>query len=132
MCAFLFTFLYSAISFIILGLVKIPVWDVIFISFTFALLAPVIALAIVTFSGNKVEAMAVFKGIDLFVLLPLLGFFIAGPWKFVFSIIPHFWTVFAFEELLLTGSLNAAALCLGIVMQVVLLAGFLRRFMQTG
>ncbi|MCK9580901.1 MAG: hypothetical protein M0Q92_10705 [Methanoregula sp.] len=130
--ASVFTFLNSILSFVILGLVKIPFPAIFLISLTFALLAPIIALVIVTFSGNKVDAIAMFKGVDLFVQLPLVSLFISGSWKFVFGIIPHFWTIYVFEELLLTGSLDFAALCLGMVLQVVLLAGLIRRFSNTG
>jgi fluoroquinolone transport system permease protein len=130
--ASLFAFLYSILAFVILGLVKIPVLAIILISLTFALLAPVIALLIITFSGNKVDAIAVFKGVDLFVMLPLVSLFISGSWKFVFGMFPHFWTIYTFEELLLTGSLNSIAFGIGIVLQVVLLAGFLRRFLYAG
>ena len=126
--ASLFTFLYSILSFVILGMVKIPVLAIILISLTFALLAPVIALLIVTFSGNKVDAIAMFKGVDLFVMLPLASLFISDPWKFVFGMFPHFWTIFAFNDLLLTGSLNGAVLGIGIILLVVLLFGFLHRF----
>ncbi|MDD3136157.1 MAG: hypothetical protein PHF64_06620 [Methanoregula sp.] len=130
--ASLFAFLYSVFSFIILGMVKIPFLAIILISLTFALLAPVIALLIVTFSGNKVDAIAVFKGVDLFVLLPIVSLFISGSWKFIFGMFPHFWAIYSFEELLLTGSLNGAALGIGMVLQVVLLAGLIRRFSNTG
>ena len=130
--ASLFAFLYSVLAFVILGLVKIPVLAIFLISLTFALLAPVIALLIVTFSGNKVDAIAVFKGVDLFIMLPLVSLFISGSWKFIFGMFPHFWAIYTFEELLLTGSLNGAALGIGMVLQVVLLAGLIRRFSKTG
>ncbi|MCK9630211.1 MAG: hypothetical protein M0R30_01095 [Methanoregula sp.] len=128
LCATLFAFFYSVLAFVILGLADVPVPDIILISFMFALLAPIIALTIVILSGNKVDAIAVFKGIDLAVLLPLVSLFIQSSWKYIFAIFPHFWTILAFGGLLLSGSLDYLSLSVGLVLQFVLLGGLVYRF----
>ncbi len=64
----------------------------ILLSIHYGLTAPFITLIISTFAKNKIEGMAFFKGVDLVLLLPLLSFFISGYTKYIFSIIPAFWT----------------------------------------
>ncbi len=64
----------------------------ILLSIQYGLTAPFITLIISTFAKNKIEGMAFFKGVDLVLLLPLLSFFISGYTKYIFSIIPAFWT----------------------------------------
>lgn len=128
LCASVFSFFYAFLSFFILGLMNISYPAIFLISLTFALLPPVIALIIFTFSGNKVEAIAIFKAVDLFVLFPLMSLFVTGSWKFVFGIFPYFWTIYALEGLLLTGSLNYFCLVLGILLQISLLIGCVYRF----
>lgn len=64
----------------------------ILLSIQYGLTAPFITLIISTFAKNKIEGMAFFKGVDLVLLLPLLTFFISGYTKYIFSIIPAFWT----------------------------------------
>lgn len=64
----------------------------ILLSILYGLTAPFITLIIATFAKNKVEGMAFFKGIDLLLLLPLLSFFMVGNVKYIFSVIPAFWT----------------------------------------
>lgn len=58
----------------------------------FTLPAPLITLVMGTFAQNKVEGLAIFKGIDLALLLPAVAFAIEGPWKHVFGIVPVHWT----------------------------------------
>lgn len=64
----------------------------ILLSLHYGLAAPFITLVIATYAKNKVEGLAFFKGLDLIILVPILGFFLSGSWKYVFSIIPMFWT----------------------------------------
>ncbi len=64
----------------------------ILLSIQYGLTAPFITLIIATFAKNKVEGMAFFKGVDLILLLPMLSFFVAGNIKYIFSVIPAFWT----------------------------------------
>ena len=45
-------------------------------SFLLALLAPIMTITLATFAGNKVEGLALFKGLNLVVFLPAAAFFI--------------------------------------------------------
>jgi fluoroquinolone transport system permease protein len=58
----------------------------------YGLAAPFITLLIATYAKNKIEGLAFFKGIDLVILIPIVGFFFPEGWKYVMSFIPVFWT----------------------------------------
>lgn len=75
----------------------------ILLSIQYGLTAPFITLIIATFAKNKVEGMAFFKGVDLILLLPMLSFFVLGEIKYVFSIIPAFWTYNLFNASISNG-----------------------------
>lgn len=75
----------------------------ILLSIQYGLTAPFITLIIATFAKNEDERMAFFKGVDLILLLPMLSFFIVGNIKYVFSIIPPFWTYNLFNASILNG-----------------------------
>lgn len=63
----------------------------------YGLTAPLITLLIATFASNKVEGMALFKAVDLVLMVPLLAFFVEIPLRYVFGLVPVFWT-YAFLE----------------------------------
>lgn len=78
----------------------------ILLSVQYGLTAPFITLIIATFAKNKVEGMAFFKGVDLILLLPMLSFFVAGNIKYIFSIIPAFWTYNLFNASITNGDIT--------------------------
>jgi fluoroquinolone transport system permease protein len=78
-----------------------------------AILTPALALAIPTWASDKVEALAVFKGLTFITLAPLAMYFIdADAWyRYLFLLSPTAWAVQAFESFLdssATGFLWAA------------------------
>jgi hypothetical protein len=64
----------------------------------YALCAPFITLILATFAANKIEGMAYFKGVDLLLLLPIVGFFFTGVWAHIFIITPPYWTYRLYER----------------------------------
>jgi fluoroquinolone transport system permease protein len=74
------------------------------LSVQYGLTAPFITLIIATYAKNKVEGMAFFKGVDLVLLLPMFSFFIVGNMKYIFSIIPAFWTYSLFHASINNGN----------------------------
>lgn len=73
------------------------------LSIQYGLTAPFITLIIATFAKNKVEGMAFFKGVDLILLLPMLSFFVVGNIKYIFSLIPAYWTYNLFNASISNG-----------------------------
>jgi fluoroquinolone transport system permease protein len=67
-----------------------------------ALLTPALALAIPTLASDKVEALAVFKGLTFVTLAPLAIYFLdADAWyRYVFLLSPTGWAVQAFDAFL--------------------------------
>jgi len=88
----LFTFVYTLIFALILilgtGLLSISVGYGLLLAFLFAFPAPVIMLIMSVFAGNKVEGLAIFKGVNFIYLLPLAAFFMDSSWKNLFAVLP--------------------------------------------
>lgn len=72
--------------------------NAILLSLQYSLASVFIILFVATYAKNKVEGMAYFKGVDLLLILPVLGFFIAGAAKYLFGFIPVFWTYLLFDK----------------------------------
>lgn len=73
------------------------------LSLHYGLAAPFIILIIATFASNKIEGMAFFKGVDLILLLPMLFFYFSGVFRFIFVVIPIFWTYALYSESMVSG-----------------------------
>lgn len=63
-----------------------------------SLVAPVTALLLVAFSDDKIAAMAVAKGANVLLTLPLAAWFVDGPWQLAFGVLPTYWPVKALWE----------------------------------
>jgi fluoroquinolone transport system permease protein len=61
-----------------------------------ALLAPNFALALAAFARNKVEGLALMKGLSVFMLGPLAAYFIGFGWQLLLGVFPTYWPVKAF------------------------------------
>lgn len=83
------------------------------LSVQYGLAAPFITLVVATYANNKIEGMAFFKGIDLVLLLPVLSFFVPEPFKYLFSIIPSYWT-YTLYEVAMEGALPVAYFLAGL------------------
>lgn len=66
-----------------------------------ALGAPLTALTVATVAGNKVEAMALYKGINFMALTPLALYFVPAEawWRWAFFVLPSTWGLAGFEAL---------------------------------
>lgn len=80
------------------GIENIHIPYALILSFMYALIAPIITLTVSTFAKNKVEGLALFKGVDLILLLPIVSFFLDDFWQFAFYIFPTFWVYSAFNN----------------------------------
>jgi len=70
-----------------------------------ALTAPFITLVVATFARNKIEGVAFFKGVNLLLVLPVLSFFLTGPVRYLFAVIPVFWTFHLYDAALRNASI---------------------------
>lgn len=91
-------FLLALMTFLILDIQNYSLVEKIGYSLFCCQTAVVVLLFIVAFATNKIEGMTLIKGINFFVFLPVLAFFIDSSWKHVFSIFPFYWTYKAMLE----------------------------------
>ena len=58
----------------------------------FALITPIVTMVMASFAQNKVEGLAIFKVLNLGLLLPILGLFLTPPFNYFFGLIPVYWS----------------------------------------
>lgn len=101
----------------------------VFLAFLYSLAAPFISLFIATYAENKVEGMAYFKGIDLVLLIPIIGFVIGGFWSKVFVFVPTFWTFLLYQRSFL-GEPILLTFIIGTVFYTVVIAFLVKSFSE--
>lgn len=99
----LFMFVFGLIgSFLLLqlnGLLAVPIFKSIVISFVCAACSPFFVFLTVSFAKNKIEGATIMKVLNVLLMLPLVSFFIDNPLTYILSIIPFFWIYEGFENL---------------------------------
>ena len=85
-------FCFSLFILLFNGLIRFGLLPVLLISLLFALVPPVLTFSITAFAKNKIEAATLYKGLNIVLFIPVIAFFIRGETKYVFGIIPFFWT----------------------------------------
>ena len=93
------SFLGALIMLLFSGVIYLGFTMAVLLALQYALVAPIIILIVTTFAKNKIEGMAVFKLVDLFLLVPILSFLVDGFFQFLFSIIPLFWTYHSYLKM---------------------------------
>ncbi|PHN03281.1 hypothetical protein [Flavilitoribacter nigricans] len=74
------------------GLVAFSVGEAFAAALLFALICPAVVLFMSTYGDNKVEGLAMYKGVNLVLLLPIVSFFVPDGWHFALGFIPDFWS----------------------------------------
>jgi fluoroquinolone transport system permease protein len=116
------SFIYILLFPTLTGLIDISLVEYLPIGVLLALFTPVLALIANIVATNKVQAFAVFKLLGGVFFLPLFAFFIDSDLKYIFGVIPNFWTFMALDHLVQTGSQDVLFLGIGFVAHFVLLA----------
>jgi fluoroquinolone transport system permease protein len=91
------------------------------------LLAPILALLLVSFASNKVEGLALMKASGILLLGPLAAYFITSQWQLLLGILPGYWPAKAFWVASEGGNMWPY-LIVGFVYYAVLIGWFQRRF----
>ncbi len=92
-------------------------------------LAPLYALFLATFAGNKVQGFALAKAVGVVIVPSIAAYFVTGPWQHAFGVVPHYWPLKVFW--LFDAGAAAPALAhaaVGIGWQGVLIVLLARRF----
>ncbi len=119
---------------IIMGLVLfinqalVPLWQLVLIAAGASLVAPIAALFFATFAENKVQGFAVSKFIGIAGWVIILGWFVDGPFQWLFGLFPPFLISKAYWMALDGQGLWWVALLGGIVLQAGMLFWIMRRF----
>jgi fluoroquinolone transport system permease protein len=92
-----------------------------------SLLAPLLALGLGAFAGNKLEGLALTKGFGILLLGPLVAYFINSDWQLLLGLLPTFWAAKAFW-VVNEGGTTWPYILVGFAYHLALIAWLLRRF----
>ena len=116
----------------LMNLVSVPYLQLLPIVLLAALEGPIFALLLASLATNKVQGLAVMKGMGIFFVAPTVAWFVAEPWQWLFGLIPTYWPVKAFWVLLGAESTLSNSiwpfLGIGLAAHLLLLLPLLRRF----
>lgn len=91
------------------------------------LLSPIFALLLSSIAKNKVQGIAVMKGMGILTLGPFVAWWVPDPWQWLLGIFPTFWPVKAYW-LAAAGEPFLWVAAVGVVYTLALLAVLFRRF----
>lgn len=91
-------------------------------------LAPLLAMFMPAFAGNKVQGFALMKGAGILFIVPIAAFFIETNWQWLFGLLPTFWAPKLFWMLALDEPGIWLVVLLGLVTQLLWIYGLGRRF----
>jgi fluoroquinolone transport system permease protein len=111
----------------VVGLIDPPYGPLLPIALLAALEAPLFALMLASLAGNKVQGLAVMKGLGFFGLAAIAAYFTPMPWQWFWGISPTYWPVRAFWAAL-AGEAWAPYVAVGLVVHLLYLWAMWRRF----
>lgn len=116
----------------LLGLVDLGPVQVVLAALAAAPIAVLYALALAAFAQNKVQGFALVKAMGVLTLPPLLAWFVAPPWQWLFGLDPLFWPAKLLWMMVAddAGGALLSTLAAGLAYQVLLIRLLLRRFHQ--
>ena len=126
--AVLLSFVYVLLALLLSGFVSPSLaFAVVAVALLAGLMAAVFALTVATFASNKVEGLALTKGLSVFMLGPLAAYFVPTDWQLFFGLLPTYWPAKTFWVAGEGGNIWPYALA-GLIYSVLLLPSLLRRF----
>ena len=110
------------------GVTNLSIGNMLLVGLLAAPLAAMFALTLITLAPNKVQGFAIMKGLGIFLVAPLLAWFISMPLQLLFGILPTYWPVKLFW-MLGTGESGAwLVFIMGMVYQMAIVFGLITRF----
>jgi fluoroquinolone transport system permease protein len=88
--------------------------------------APLTGLLLVAFAANKVEGLALVKGLGVLMVGPAAAFFTESPWQLLAGVLPTYWAAKAYWQAS-AGGATWPFLLAGLVCQALLITWFARR-----
>lgn len=123
----LLTILGTLVIIPIINVHHIPFWQLLPIALVSALCAPIYGLLLASLANNKVQGLAISKGIGSFLMGPMLAWFVSIPGQWLFGILPNYWSAKALW-LLLNGEPYWGYLIIGVLVSMLWIWVFFRRF----
>lgn len=123
--AFVFGFCMASFS----GLIQLSTLQAIGFSLLFALVAPLMMLALTIFSSNKVEGLAIFKGLNFVLFLPLVALFVPTM-KWLFVMIPTHWT-FQYLQVIDAGNSGELLFLIALAVHLIVLLILIQLFKRS-
>jgi len=115
-------------TFWLAGLTSFSLPEMLLLSIVAAPLAPLYTLFMGVFATNKVQGFAIVKASGVFIILPLVAYFVYMPWQLIFGLLPTYWPLKVYW-LLDAGQSGAWIFILvGLAYQLLLISVLLRRF----
>jgi len=94
------------------GMVPPPAWPrLVPVAVLSSLFAPLLALIMAVFAGNKLEGLALMKALGVLLVGPVAAYFIRSPWQLALGVMPSYWWARAYWALGRSGEMWA---CLGV------------------
>ena len=97
-------------------------------SLSAAPLAPIYALSLAAVASNKVQGFALAKAFGVFLVPPVLAYFVDPPWQWLFGIVPFYWPAKFLWEMTEGTGFPLGYLVVGLIYQGGLVALLLKRF----
>lgn len=121
----------AIVTLLIMGLVDIPVWQLIPIAVVAGLFAPILMLFFAAMADNKVEGFALLKITGVVGLIPIAAWFVPEPWQYLAGLFPPYWAAKALWIAEAGGSSWPVALLAGVITSGIVLWLLMRRFNET-
>ena len=91
-------FVFCALLIVGSDLVQMNILQVLTLSLLCSLSGPANTLLIVSLAGNKIEGVTYFKVLNMIIMAPMVGVFIAGTIRYLLGIFPFFWVFMSFMK----------------------------------
>ena len=125
------SFFYVIIALPIVGVRQIPIGSLVPIALLAGMEAPIMALFLAGFAGNKVEGLALSKGFGLFMIPPIASYFVKSKWALLAGLSPFYWPMQVFLTLGERSGVHQFYILGGLLIHSMLLYGLINRFIRT-
>jgi fluoroquinolone transport system permease protein len=102
--------------------------ELVMVSLSAALLAPIAALFLASYAANKVQGFALQKALSVFFIAPYLGMLFPLPWRLLVGFVPTYWPTALLWALQDGAPYAWVLLPIGFAYQAALLVALMRRF----
>ena len=110
------------------GLVELHPMGTIPVAIMASLEAPLMTLVLGTFAANKVEGLAISKGLGLLNFAPVAAYFIKSDWQLLAGILPPYWITKAFLSIYMNYEGYWIYIICGLTVHILLILVMLKRF----